>query len=297
MCEHSILEIKNLCKSYKNFTLNNINLSLDKGFIMGLIGENGAGKTTLIKLIINLVKPNSGSIEVFGKDNIKFESDVKEKIGFVYDELNLYSFMSVKDNIALVSSLYSSWDSNAFNSYMQRFGISQCMNQKFKDLSKGMKMKLSLCIALSHKAEFIILDEPTSGLDPVVRSELLEELQTLVENQNVSILISTHITTDLDKIADYITFLSNGNMVFSLSNEELRENYKVVKGPLAALTEDLKALFLGVSKNKYGFEALTNSSDKLCKFIKSHSNDSIYNDLIIENAQLEDIMFLHNIAS
>lgn len=279
----NILEIKNLNKEYKNFSLRSVSLNLPKGFIMGLIGENGAGKSTLIKIIMNLVKRDSGSINIFGMDNLKFERKVKERIGFVYDQCYYYDHISLEENGKMVAKLYSNWDNEKFNRYLNKFSLNK--KQLLKELSKGMRMKFSLCIALSHGAELIIMDEPTAGLDPIVRNEVLEELQRLLETESLSVIISTHITEDLEKIADYITFIKDGEIVFSTSKDEIEDNYRIVKGSKDVLTKEVESLFQGVSKNNYGFEAITNKGDEISRLL----GDKV----ILERAALEDIMLLY----
>ena len=279
----NILEIKNLNKKYKNFSLRSVSFNLPKGFIMGLIGENGAGKSTLIKIIMNLVKRDSGSINIFGMDNLKFERKVKERIGFVYDQCYYYDNISLEENGKMVAKLYSNWDNEKFNRYLNKFSLNK--KQLLKELSKGMRMKFSLCIALSHGAELIIMDEPTAGLDPIVRNEVLEELQRLLETENLSVIISTHITEDLEKIADYITFIKDGEIVFSTSKDEIEDNYRIVKGSKDILTKEVESLFQGVSKNNYGFEAITNKGDEISRLL----GDKV----ILERAVLEDIMLLY----
>lgn len=278
----NILHVDNLCKKYKNFKLNNVSLQLPKGFIMGLIGENGAGKTTLIKLIMNLVKKDSGDIKIFDKDNVKFEREIKDRIGFVYDEVCYYDHMSLKENGNMVSVLYSKWDKDKFNYYLNKFELNK--DKKLKELSKGMRMKFSLCIALSHGAEFIIMDEPTVGLDPVVRSEVLEELQSLMENENMGVLISTHITSDLERIADYITFIKDGSIVFSKPKDEIMEAYKIIKGDCDILTKEVEKHFEGISKNRFGFEGLTSQVDKV--------REILGDNIVVDRATIEDIMIL-----
>ncbi len=274
----NILYVDNLCKKYKNFKLNNVSLQLPKGFIMGLIGENGAGKTTLM----NLVKKDSGDIKIFDKDNVKFEREIKDRIGFVYDEVCYYDHMSLKENGNMVSMLYSKWDKDKFNYYLNKFELNK--DKKLKELSKGMRMKFSLCIALSHGAEFIIMDEPTVGLDPVVRSEVLEELQNLMENENMGVLISTHITSDLERIADYITFIKDGSIIFSKPKDEIMEAYKIIKGDCNILTKEVEKHFEGISKNRFGFEGLTSQVDKV--------REILGDNIVVDRATIEDIMIL-----
>lgn len=276
----SILEVNNLTKKYKDFTLDNVSFKLEKGFIMGFIGPNGAGKSTTIKLIMNLIKKNSGEIRVLGLDNIKNEKEVKQKIGFVYDENYFYEELNLLEMKNIIAPFYKNWDNTTFNKYIKDFDLPA--NKKIKELSKGMKMKYSLAIALSHGAELIIMDEPTSGLDPIFRSEMLDILYSVIQDENKGIFFSTHITTDLEKIADYITFLNKGKIVFSDIKDNILENYSIVKGDNSLLDNDTKKEFLGIRKNSFGFEALTNNSEKIKKLFK--------NNAIIEKACLEDIM-------
>lgn len=276
----NILEIKNLKKEYKGFTLENISFNLEKGFIMGFIGPNGAGKSTTIKLIMNLIKRNSGEIKIFGLDNIKYEKDIKQKIGFVYDENYFYEELNLSEMKNIIAPFYKNWDNKTFDRYMSDFNLP--IKKKIKELSKGMKMKYSLAIALSHGAEFIIMDEPTSGLDPVFRSEMLDILYSIIQDENKGILFSTHITTDLEKVADYITFLNNGKIIFSDTKDNILENYSIIKGDKSLLDSDTKKEFIGIRENSFGFEALTNKTYNIKKLFE--------NNALIEKATLEDIM-------
>lgn len=275
-----ILEVRNLRKEFKNFTLDNISFKLEPGYIMGFIGPNGAGKSTTIKLIMNLLKKDGGEISIFGKDHEEHEKEVKNRIGFVYDENYYYEDLTINTMKNVVASFYSNWDDNKFNEYIKEFDLNP--KAKIKTLSKGMKMKFSLAIALSHNADLIIMDEPTSGLDPVFRREILDILYRVIEDERKSIFFSTHITTDLEKIADYITFINKGKIVFSQSKDEILENYGIVKGGLNILDEDVRKEFIGIRETRVGFEALTDNMDKTRK--------RFGNQVLIERATLEDIM-------
>ncbi|MDF2503370.1 MULTISPECIES: ABC transporter ATP-binding protein [Clostridium] len=276
----SILEIKDLTKIYKGFKLDKINFKLSKGYIMGLIGPNGAGKSTTIKLIMNLIRKNSGDIKVFGLDNIEYERAVKQRIGFVYDENCFYEDLTVMDMKRVVAPFYKDWDNTAFNKYISEFELPK--NKKIKYLSKGMRMKYSLAIALSHNAEFIIMDEPTSGLDPVFRSEMLDILYSVIQDESKGILFSTHITTDLQKAADYITFLNSGKVVFSDDKDSILENYSIVKGDKGILDKNIRDKFIGINENSFGFEGLTNNTEDIRKLLRDK--------VLIERASLDDIM-------
>ena len=276
----NILNISNLSKEYKNFKLDNISFSLPRGYIMGFIGANGAGKTTTIKLIMNLIRKSSGKVEIFGKDNIKHEIDVKSNIGFVYDECNYYEELSIKDNVSIVKRFYKTWNQKQCDEYLRKFNLDS--SKKVKELSKGMKMKFAISIALSHGADLIIMDEPTSGLDPVSRSEILEILQEYIQDGEKSVVFSTHITSDLEKVADYITFINRGKLEFSMSKDEILERYKIVKGGLDILNDDFRKKFIKIKKNSFGFEGLTNNAENIRR--------EYVNEVIIEKATLEDIM-------
>ncbi|PRR69471.1 ABC transporter ATP-binding protein [Clostridium thermopalmarium] len=280
MNNNNILEVNNLRKKYKDFTLNNISFTLEKGYIMGFIGPNGAGKSTTIKLIMNLIHRDSGYIKIFGLDNLKHEKEVKNRIGFVYDENYYYEDLTMEGMKKIIAPFYSKWDDSSFYKYMKDFNLDP--KKKIKTLSKGMKMKFSLAIALSHNAELIIMDEPTSGLDPVFRREILDILYSIIQDENKSVFFSTHITTDLEKIADYITFINNGNIVFSKPKDDILESYGIVKGGLELLNSHTKKEFLGISENRFGFEALTDNVENIKKVFK--------NEVIIEKPTLEDIM-------
>jgi len=280
---NKIIEIKNLTKKYEDFKLDNISFSLDRGHIMGFIGENGAGKTTTIKLIMNLLKRDEGEIQIFGKDNIDNEREIKERIGFVYDECFYYENLSIRDNEKIISGFYKSWDTKVFENYLRKFNLNK--KQKVKELSKGMKMKFAIALALSHNAEFLILDEPASGLDPVMRRDILDVFQEVIEDENVGILISSHIISDLEKISDYITYIQKGKIVFSKATSELMEEYKIIKGDKALLSNLDEKVIYGLRETPYGFEGII--KDK-------HIEKSIRQKIVSEKPSLEEIMVAMN---
>lgn len=280
----NILEIKNLCKNYKNFEIKDINLNLKNGYIMGLVGQNGVGKSTIIKLIMNLIKKSSGEVKIFGLDNIKNEIEIKERIGFVYDELHFYDMMNAKELEFIISKFYKKWDKNKYFNLINNFNIDK--NLKIKDMSKGMKMKLQLAQALSHNADLIIMDEPTSGLDPIFRKEILEILQEIMENNNKAILFSTHIISDLEKIADYITFIDNGSLILTDEIENIYENFNIFRLNIDNFNENKSIISnnsISYKENKLGVEGLINTSN--LKYIENIKN------IIIERPTLEDIMY------
>jgi len=279
----AVIEIKNLKKSFDGFSLNNISFTLEKGYIMGFIGPNGAGKSTTIKLIMNLIKKDDGEIKIFGLDNIRYEKEVKNRIGFVYDENYFYEELTVTEMKNVISPFYKKWSDNVFNKYIREFSLPK--DKKIKELSKGMKMKFAIAVALSHDAELFIMDEPTSGLDPIIRSELLDILSYLIQDENKSVFFSTHITSDLDKIADYITFINKGSIVFSCPKDDILENYGLVKGPKELINSDVRKHFIGIKEKQFGFEALTDNRQQVRRILGDGA--------IIDKPSLDDIMLYY----
>ncbi|HEY5583391.1 MAG TPA: ABC transporter ATP-binding protein [Ruminiclostridium sp.] len=253
------IEINNLCKKYDSFALENISFSLPKGYIMGLIGPNGAGKTTTIKLMLNMLKKTAGDIKILGLDSVADQNKIKEIIGAVFDANYFVQDWTVKEVDKTIGIFYSNWDSEKFKTMIQRFGLD--LNKKVKELSRGMQMKLMVACAFSHDAKLLILDEPTSGLDPVARDELTDLLSEFIEDGEKSVLFSTHITSDLDKIADYITFISNGNLFYTGTKDEFVDGFKIVKGGNKDITAEQEKKIIGIRKYSTGFEGLIKSSD------------------------------------
>lgn len=278
------LEVNNITKNYKGFSLNNVTFNLKKGFIMGLVGPNGAGKTTTIKAIMNLINLNSGSIKIFEEDLKKNEIEIKDRIGFVYDECSSFEDFSIEYNKKIIAPFYSKWNENKFNEYLKMFKLDK--KKKVKDLSKGQKMRFSLAIALSHEAELLILDEPTSGLDPVFRSELLDLFFDLIKDGELSILYSTHITTDLEKLADYITFIKDGKVEFSKEKDILLEEYSIIKGSVDDITEDIRKELIGQRNSRYNFEALIKNKNN---FINKYGSNFVF-----ERASIDDIIVFYS---
>lgn len=249
-----ILQIKNLSKTYDGFCLDHVTFSVPKGCIMGLIGENGAGKSTAIKLILDLIHRESGEILLWGRDNRKDIRQMHEKIGVVLEESGFSENIRVGDVNRIMRNIFASWQPEVFLSYMNRFSIST--KKEIKELSRGMKTKLSIAVALSHQTELLILDEPTSGLDPVVREEILDIFLEFIQEEEHAILISSHITGDLEKVADYITFLHEGKIIFSERKDELLEQYGIVKCSASEFEALDKSVVCGYRKNEFGVEAL-----------------------------------------
>lgn len=277
----NVVELKNVTKRFKGFSVNHINLQVKRGFVTGFIGANGAGKSTTIKTMMNLLRPDAGEVKLFGLDYKTHEKEIKQRIGFVYDGNIFFDGLSLKDIKRIVAPAYKRWDDTIFYQYVEQFELP--LNKAIKTFSKGMQMKASLAIALSHHAELIIMDEPTAGLDPIFRRELLDLLQELMVDGNRTIFFSTHITTDLDRIADYIAFIQKGELVFNQSIHDVAENYALVKGELNLLDRDTEKAFVHVHRASTGFEALTDN----IKVAKNIFGDTV----IIERASLEDIMY------
>lgn len=229
----NILEVKGLNKTYQDFSLNDISFSLPEGCITGFIGINGAGKTTTLRSILGLTPIESGDIRVFGMDMATNEKAIKERIGIVLDEGGFYDELSLSEMKGIIASAYQSWNENEYRAYLDRFSLNP--KQKISTLSKGMRMKYALALALSHEAELLIMDEPTSGLDPLIRSQLLDILKEFMERGGRGVFFSTHITSDLDKIADMLVMIDGGRIVFQEEKDTLLDGYRIVKGDLMKL--------------------------------------------------------------
>ena len=221
------IEIKNLTKEYSSFKLDNISLNIPSGIIVGLIGKNGAGKTTFIKSILNIIHTNKGTIKLYNNNSKQNEQKTKEDIGVVLDNMFFPEILTPKDINSIMKDIYKNWDKNLFYEYLKKFGIQD--NQTLKTMSKGMRKKVEIASSLSHKPKLLILDEPTSGLDPVSRNEILEIFQDFVNDEEHTILFSTHITSDLEYIADQIIFIDDGKLLINSSRDEIIENYGILK--------------------------------------------------------------------
>lgn len=250
---NEVLKITNLCKTYPTFKLDNVSFSVPKGQIMGFIGRNGAGKTTTLKSLLDFVHPDSGKIEFFGKDFKSAEFEIKQNIGFVSGGVDYYLQKKLKTISKVTKGFYQNWDESAYQKYIALFKLDE--NKTPNQLSAGMKVKYSLALALSHKAQLLILDEPTSGLDPVSRDDLLDVFIALAE-EGTSILFSTHITSDLDKCADSITYIKNGKIIASQNLKDFVSLYSIVK----LENQDLKDKVIGLKRAKEGYEALVEKS-------------------------------------
>lgn len=275
------LEVSNLSKSFESFRLHDISFTLPKGYIMGLIGPNGSGKTTTIKLILNMLKRNSGEVKVMGLDNIADEKNVKSALGVVFDSSYFCGEWTVAQAGSAVSMFYKSWDKVKFDGLLKRFHIDP--KKKEKELSRGMQMKLMLACAFAHDAKLLILDEPTSGLDPVSRDELLGILLEYIEDGEHSVLFSTHITSDLERVVDFITYINYGELFYSGSKDEFIDMFRVVKGDREELTADLSRKLMGIRDFHTGFEALVKAEDL-----------ELFTHFTVEPATIDNIMIFTN---
>ena len=276
---NNILTVNGLNKSYGNFSLRDITFSLPEGCITGFIGINGAGKTTTLRTLLGLTNKLSGNIQFFGLDMDKNERQLKDRIGIVLDDGCFYDELSLAEMKSIISSAYTSWSEQDFKRYMDMFSLAP--KQKINTLSKGMRMKYALALALSHNAELLIMDEPTSGLDPLIRGQLLKILTEYMENGGKGVFFSTHITSDLDKIADMLIMIDNGKIVFQEEKDTLLDTYRIVKGDIQSLTNDVRKLFLNVSETAFGFTGITKQVSEVRSYIS---------DAIVERPTIEDIM-------
>ena len=279
-----MLKVKNLCKSYANFCLDNISFELPKGYILGFLGKNGAGKTTTIKAILNIVHADSGDVEILGKDLYTHEVEIKQDIGFILGAFDYYPKSKLYKIAQIYRDFFKNWDEKLYKQYLKHFEIDE--NKRVTELSAGMKVKFGLALALSHKAKLLILDEPTSGLDPIARDDLLDIFQDIIQDGETSILFSTHITSDLDKCADYILMIKDGKILANSTKDELIDSHALISGKLENLNDDLKNRAVGIKRQRYNFKGLI-------KRKKILPNDNFQT----EKPNLEDIMIYYNLEA
>lgn len=278
----NVLEVTGVNKNYQNFSLENITFTVPEGCITGFIGINGAGKTTTIRTILGLATKSAGSIKLFGQDMDKNEQQLKDRIGIVLDGSCFYDDLTMAEMKGIVSKAYSKWNDKSFKEYMDRFSLDS--KQKIATLSKGMRIRYAIALALSHEAEMLIMDEPTNGLDPLARSQLLDIMSEFMKQGGKGVLFSTHITSDLDKIADTLVLIHDGKIMFERDKDELLESCRVVKGDTSNLNKSNTEYFLGLQTTAYGFSGLTDR----CLEVQSSIPDALF-----ERASIEDIMLAH----
>lgn len=276
------IEINGLTKKYDGFTLDNISFNVPKGSIMGFIGQNGAGKTTTIKALLNIIKPDSGSISMLGLDNKEHEYEIKEQIAAVFDEQPFHEDFSAKELSIMMSGIYSAWDKAKFTGFLDRFGLPY--KKKIKQFSKGMKMKLQIAAALSHGAKLLVMDEATTGLDPVVRNEILDIFLEYLQDETNSILMSSHITSDLEKVADSVTFIDHGKLLLTGYKDDILDNHAVIKCSKSDYKDIDRADFISARLTDFGAEVMV--ADRSAAKTK-------YSGLAIDKTTLEEIMLFY----
>lgn len=278
----AILQVENLTKQYPNFKLDHVSFNIPKGTIMGLIGENGAGKSTTINAILDLIRRDEGIVTFWGQELSSNPKRIKEDIGVVFDGINFYETLTPAKVGKISAAAYQQWDETIYNDYIKKFRLSP--DKEIKTFSKGMKMKLCIAVALSHKPKLLILDEATSGLDPIMRDDMLDVFLDFVQDEKHSILISSHITTDLEKIADYITFIHEGKVLFSKSKDELRYNYGILRCGTALFDTIDKSEILTYRKHDYQWDVLVTNKEKMKRK---------YTTAVVDDASIDDILLLY----
>jgi len=276
-----ILDVRGLAKRYERFALEDLSFQVPAGHVVGLIGPNGAGKTTTLKLILGLLRPDGGSIRAFGMDPARDGAGVRARIGFVHDEPVFYTHLTLERNAAIVARLYPAWDDGAFRRHASAFGLA--LGKRFGALSRGTKTKFALAVALSHGADLLLLDEPTAGLDPVFRRELLDTFMELIQDERRSILFSTHVTSDLERIADYVVLVQAGKLIFSASKDDILERWALVKGGPEILERLSGGLVHGVRRGAHAVEALTDDAER--------ARRELGDCAVVEKASLDDVVF------
>ena len=276
------IEIQGITKKYDGFTLDNISFNVPRGSIMGFVGQNGAGKTTTIRSILNIIPIDSGKISLLGMDHLKNEEEIKERIAVVFDEMPFHDLFTAKDMARIFEGMYPEWDNTVYQQYLERFQLP--VKKKIGQFSKGMKMKLQIACALSHNAELLIMDEATTGLDPVVRDEILHIFMEYLQNGERSILMSSHITSDLEKIADMVTFIDKGRILLSGCKDEIIEQHGILKCDQDKLQEIDSEDIISIRTNNFGAEVM----------VRDRENASYkYRDCVIDPASLDDIMLYY----
>jgi len=277
----NILEVRNLTKQYEDFTLDHVSFSIPKGTIMGLIGENGAGKSTTINAILDLIHKDDGTVTFWGQE-LSSAKQLKEDIGVVFDGINFYETLTAAKVGKISQTAYKQWDDRLYREYLNRFKLPT--DKEIKTFSKGMKMKLCIAVALSHRPKLLILDEATSGLDPVMRDDILDVFLEFVQDEEHSIMISSHITTDLEKVADTITFIHQGKVLFCKAKDELLYHYGIIRCGAAIFDEIDKSEILAYRKEDYQWNVLVADKEKARRR---------YKNAVVDDAAIDDILLLY----
>ena len=274
------IKLKGIKKNLGDFKLDIDDFEIEKGLITGFVGKNGAGKTTTINLIMNFIEKDSGSIKIFDREFTGKELDLKEKIGYIGDKSGFMSEAALKSIKSSISNFYNTWDEDLYKNLINRLELTE--TKMYKDCSKGQQKKFEIVMALSHRPEILIMDEPTANLDPVVRDEVMDIIQEMMEEYELTVFYSTHITSDLEDVCDSIAFIENGKIFLKGYREDVIESHKIVKGRLDLLTEETEKYFVSISKNDFGFEALTNDYNGLFELL---GEEAIYS-----RPKIEDIL-------
>ena len=277
-----ILQVKDLTKQYPDFMLDHVSFSVPRGTIVGLIGENGAGKSTTLKAILDLIRKDDGTVRFFGEELTEDRKDMKENIGVVFDGIHFHETLTPAKIEKISAAAYRQWNSQTYHGYLEQFSLPA--DKEIKTFSKGMKMKLGIAAALSHDPKLLILDEATSGLDPVMRDDILDVFLDFVQDENHSILMSSHITTDLEKVADYITFIHQGKVLFCKTKDELRYKYGIIRCGAAVFDQIDKAEILAYRKDDYQWNVLVADKEKARKKYKA---------AVVDDATIDDILLLY----
>ena len=278
----NVIELKNVTKDYGDFKLDNVSFAVPEGTVCGFIGQNGAGKTTTINLILDVINRDSGEITLFGEPVSKDTAYLREDIGVVFDEMGFHEFMTGRDINIMMKNIYRNWDEDVFFENLKKFSLPS--KKKCGAFSRGMRMKLQIAVALSHHARLLIMDEPTSGLDPIVRNEIINIFREFVVEEDHTILLSSHITSDLEKIADEVVFINGGHIVLSGNKDEILEKHGILKCKKDALAEISESLIVSSEVSEYGVCVLVNDR---------HAAEKLYPDMVIERAGLEEIMIYY----
>ena len=278
----NVIEIKDVVKDYGDFKLDHICFTVPEGSVCGFIGQNGAGKTTTIKLILDIIKRDGGEIKVFGENIDVNSAALRENIGVVFDEMGFHDFMTAKDLNIMMKNIYKNWDEELFFEYLKKFSLPS--KKKCGDFSRGMRMKLQIAVALSHHAKLLVMDEPTSGLDPIVRNEMINIFRDFVVEEDHTILLSSHITGDLEKIADEVVFIDGGKIVLAGNKDEILEKHAILKCKKDEVALISKAIIVGMEQSSFGAEILVNDRNAAGK---------LYPEMVLESAALEEIMIYY----
>lgn len=278
----NVIELEKVTKDYGDFKLDSVSFSVPEGSVCGFIGQNGAGKTTTINLILDVIKRDAGEIRVFGETIDKNSAALREDIGVVFDEMGFHEFMTAKDINFMMKHIYKNWDSEMFFNYLKEFSLPS--KKKCGSFSRGMRMKLQIAVALSHHAKLLIMDEPTSGLDPIVRNEMINIFRDYVVEEDHTILLSSHITGDLEKLADEVVFIDKGRIALAGNKDELLEKHGILKCKKEELEKVSTSLIVSTEMSRFGAEALINDRRAAAK---------LYPDMVIEPAALEQIMIYY----